>query len=119
MRSYRVYFRTAWGTIGGRDDFMAEDDGTALSIAAMLYDACSDVCETFELWDGIRRVDIAARSGTALTVEQMDEDLEGIVLEHEIALRDTIWAVAQSRRLLERTQQLIAARAHRSADGPP
>jgi hypothetical protein len=51
MPDYRVYFRGA-AFIHGRHDFVAEDDVAATVMAELLYEACSDRCERFELWRG-------------------------------------------------------------------
>ena len=128
MPSYRIYFRTrdvattdgpndffrtCKGRIGGRDDFEACDDRNALLIAQLLSDACADVCETYELWEGDRKID-AARTVPHATAEQMNARNHEIVIEHEMVMRDSKWRIATSRRLLERLAQAIAA----SIDAP-
>jgi hypothetical protein len=52
---YRDFFRSEEG-ICGHDDFDVRDDDTALTIAALLADACSDRCTSFDLWQGTRQV---------------------------------------------------------------
>src|SRR5215472_7732856 len=42
--------------IYGGEDFEADDDAAATRIARVLYDACSDVCDCFELWQRTRRI---------------------------------------------------------------
>jgi hypothetical protein len=49
MSAYRAYFRAS-DKICGREDFEADDDVAEIRIARVLYDACSDVCDCFELW---------------------------------------------------------------------
>jgi hypothetical protein len=49
MSAYRIYFRIQ-DNIHGRRNFKADDDVTATRIARVLYGACSDVCDGFELW---------------------------------------------------------------------
>jgi hypothetical protein len=124
MPSYRIYFRTRdvattdgpndvfrmrKGRIGGRDDFEACDDRNALLIAQLLSDACADVCETFELWEGDRKID-TTRAVPHATAEQVNARNQEIVIEQEMVMRDSNWHIATSRRLLERLQQAIAAR---------
>jgi hypothetical protein len=50
MPVYRMYF---WlrdhGEIPCRDDFKVDDDAAASLVAHVLYNACSDVCDYFEL----------------------------------------------------------------------
>lgn len=43
MAEYRVYF-SADTSIHGRHDFEAENDQSAIEIAVVLFDACSDDC---------------------------------------------------------------------------
>jgi hypothetical protein len=104
MALYRIYFRTAPGLIAGRDDFLAADDTSALIIANMLADACADICEEFELWDGVRRVD--EPRAPKPKPRRSTESAQDTVVEREIALRDSNWAVARSKRLLARLEKL-------------
>jgi CheY-like chemotaxis protein len=67
--SYRIYFRDHEGLTAGRHDFYASDDDAAMVIAALLCDACSDVCETFELWDGTR-ISLLPQPREALLIER-------------------------------------------------
>ena len=55
MASYRIYFfgETA---IVGRHDFTADNDQIAIQIAHVLFDACSDDCRSFDLWQGARLI---------------------------------------------------------------
>jgi hypothetical protein len=82
-------------------------------IAALLCDACSDVCETFELWDGTRRVGTSTEQKPALTAEQINAHAQESVVQSEIAIRDSEWLIAQSQRLLERIQRLTDEAARR------
>jgi hypothetical protein len=96
--AYRMYFRGVAGRILGRYDFDAADDDTAMLIASSLFDTCSDVCDSFELWQASRRVDGAA----AKPVSQSDalHALQDEMRQHEQRLRDSAWAIAKSLRLL-------------------
>jgi hypothetical protein len=51
-----LYFLNAAQRIGARDEFEAENDETAIAIAGLLCDACSDLSSGFEIWQGARRV---------------------------------------------------------------
>jgi hypothetical protein len=55
VNTYRIYF---FGdrAICGRHDFDAANDATAFQIAQALFDACSDSCQSFHLWQGERRL---------------------------------------------------------------
>ena len=109
--AYRVFFRDEDKAIVGRDEFHADDDASAIVIGHMLADACADRCAEFELWQGTRRVDGGLAKGGFPSADK----IAGIVIEREIAIRDSRWTIADSARLLERTSRLVAsvrARAH-------
>ena len=55
MATYRIYF-IGETVIRGRDDFEADNDQAAIQIAHALFDACSDNCRSFDLWQQICRV---------------------------------------------------------------
>ena len=55
MASYRMYFLTC-GRIRAAENFEADYEIDAIRMARALWDACSDVCEAFELWQGPRLV---------------------------------------------------------------
>jgi DNA-binding response OmpR family regulator len=111
--SYRIYFRDKEGLTAGRHEFYATDDDAAMMIATLLCDACSDVCETFELWDGTRRVDMSIEQKPALTAEQINAHAQESAVQSEIAIRDSEWLIAQSQRLSERIQKLTDEAARR------
>jgi hypothetical protein len=56
MHWYRLYFLDAGQRIAARDEFQAENDETVVTIAGLLYDACSDLSSGVELWQDTRRV---------------------------------------------------------------
>jgi hypothetical protein len=93
-------------TLAGRDEFVAEDDLSALVIAAELADACSDVCVSFELWDGTRRVGDEALRQPKPSGADLNRRTQETVIEREIMMRDSEWLVAKSKRLLDRIRQL-------------
>jgi hypothetical protein len=108
MPSYRIYFRGG-GVMVGRDDFEADADEAALLIARNLRDACSDVCDRFELWQGTRHVDWRLNS-PAISPEQINECTQEIVAEREIAIRDSAWQMGRSKHLLDATRHLLNER---------
>ncbi len=57
MTPYRVYFLNESGRIEAGHDFEAESDAVALVVADALCEACADMCDRFELWQGVRRVE--------------------------------------------------------------
>ncbi len=106
---YRVYFRHRQFGIVGRDDFSAEDDRAATALAEVLCDACSDICDHFELWQGVRRVGTCHRGGCANPdARQLNEQAQAVIAEHEERLLDSRWAIASSQRLLESLRHLRA-----------
>jgi hypothetical protein len=100
MITYRVYFRDGRGVILGRHEFEAEDDVAATRIAGALSEACSDMCKTFGLWDGARAVKTDARAG--VDAAQISARTQRRVVETEMAIRDSDWSIARSRKLLDR-----------------
>jgi hypothetical protein len=114
MKWYRVYLYGGSGSIQGRDEYEAEDDRAAMAIAEMLCDACSDVCETFQLWDGARRVDLSFSRlpCPSVTPEQVGAIAQMPLIRREEAIRDSQWAVARSKRLIERMERLLAGHQH-------
>ncbi len=104
--TYRIYFRDKDGLTAGRHDFDAVDDDSAMMIATLLCDACSGACETVELWDGARRVDISSQQKQVLTAEQINARAQETVVQSEAAIRDSRWLIARSGRLLEQIRRL-------------
>jgi hypothetical protein len=101
MSTYRMYFRAA-GEIHGRDDFEADDDVAAIRIARALHDACSDMCQSFELWQGTRKIRTHKRphhvtAGLAGLIEAHQR----VTIEREEAISESEWMIARSRRLIE------------------
>ena len=102
MYSYRLFLRNGWQKmIIGRCDFMAEDLTSALKIACQIIDDCSDDCEGYDLLQDGRlissaasRVDMAATFGNLNAYEQQ------VVIDREVALRDSAWVIRESKRLL-------------------
>jgi len=97
MYWYRLYFLDAAQGIAARDEFEAENDETATTIAGLLYDACSDVSSGFELWQSTRRVvpDVKKQvaghpkqSSTAIALQ-----VQNIVLERAEILQQSRWLI--------------------------
>ena len=101
-RDYRVCFYDALGTQMGRLDIAAGNDAEALDVAAVLYDACSDVCSYYDMWKGEKAVRKAEYFLLAPTVAELSRHTQQIVLDREMAIRDSQWHIADSRRLIEK-----------------
>lgn len=106
MSTYHVYFRSYNCRILGRDEFEAQDDRVAMGIATRLFDACLDMCADFALWEGTRRVDTQPSLRLSSKARKLSENTQQDMLEHELRLRDSDWAIGRSRRLLARLQRL-------------
>ena len=90
--------------ITGREEFEAENDAAALAIARTILDAAGDVCDAFDLWDGTRQIDQSrmATLPTSVVTAQWQEH----VIQAEEALLKSSWAIARSRSLLKRFNEL-------------
>lgn len=112
MRWYRVYLYSGSTVMQGRNEFQAEHDVAAMTVAEHLRDACSDLCDTFELWDGARRVDVSFSKlpQPSVTVEQISFRTQTVLIQCEEAIRNSHWAVARSQRLIDRMTRLLAER---------
>lgn len=107
--SYRIYLCDSKDRILAREDVEAADDHAAMMIAVRLWDACSDVSSGFELWQGSRRLDTAIDTST-VNADWLNAEMQAAVAHHEERLRDSRWAIAGSKRLLEQTQRMAGKR---------
>ena len=107
MSTYRVFFRNA-SRIVGRHDFVAQDDQAAVTIADILCDACSDRCDTFEVWSGDRcilgRKPRSPRAAGVILGRSQD-----VLIECEEAIQRSGWVIASSEKLLKRLEELGAS----------
>jgi len=101
---YRVKFCNS-SHIAGEDEFPAKDDLTALVLAKVLAAACSDLCDSFQLWQGDRRV-LGEILPAAAGKEELREHVQHLVIEREEAIRDSRQAISASRTLLARLENL-------------
>jgi hypothetical protein len=109
MPDYRVYFRGP-AFIHGRHDFAAEDDAAATVMAEVLYEACSDRCEHFELWRGTTMIyPITPEQpppSLAMNESQVVALRQEAVRRNEELIRDSHWTIAMSKHLLKRIREL-------------
>ena len=99
--TYQIYF-LADGRTQGREEFQADDDVAAIRIARVLYDACSDVCEAFELWQETRQIRAAQQPHHATT------RLADLIEAHQRVTIDREEAISQSKGMIARSRRLIA-----------
>jgi hypothetical protein len=107
MITYRIYFRSS-SRIVGREDFTADDDRTAVVIAEILYDACSDKCDSFGLWRGTHCVVGRGVLPRPLGAEIVQGNNQASVIECLEAIQRSHWSIASSERLLMRLNELRA-----------
>ena len=113
MSSYRIYFVGA-GAIHGRQDFDADGDQNAIEVAHVLLDACSDACQSFDLWQGTRRVAVP-RLFEPTTFDELSAANQERVVHTEEMIVLSRWRIAESRRLLERLEAKRSVTASRNA----
>ena len=104
MSTYRVFFRSA-GQIVGRHDFVAADDQAAVTTADILCDACSDRCDSFEVWIGDRCI-LGLTRRSPRTAEVILGRSQEVIVECEEAIQRSSWAIAASETLLKRLENL-------------
>ncbi len=103
MALYRIFLR-GQAAILGREDFKAETDQAAIILAEVICDACSDICDFFELWQGGRHVTAGYAKLVQVDASMLNAEMQAAAALHEEQLRDSQWCVAESRRLLELTR---------------
>lgn len=103
VRQFRVRFFDQDGRALGRVPVVAAD-ADAAGIAAVLRDACSDVCAWAELWSGAAPVAYATEFTGHPMRNEMSVKAQQIVVDREIVLRDSRTRIAESRRLLAELQ---------------
>ena len=100
MAAYRMYFLASEG-ITGRQDFEANDDVAAIRIGRVLYDTCSDTCETFELWQGKRQIRAQQPHHSRASLADLIEAHQRVTIDTEEVISQSDWLIARSRRLIE------------------
>ena len=99
MAAYRIYF-VGPGRISARQDFEADEDVAAIRIARVLYDMCSDICQSFELWQGKRQIN-------AQQPHHSRASLTDLIEAHRRVTIDTAEVISESRRMIARSRRLI------------
>ena len=110
MGGYRVFLRNG-PNIVGRHDFTADNDQAAVTTADVLCDACSDRCDSFEVWSGARC--IAGRTPhSPRSVDVIIGRRQQAVIDIEDAIQRSEWAIASSQKLIGRLDELRASGTH-------
>lgn len=92
---------TFWLLAAFKQNFAADNDIDAIRIAQVLYDACSDTCEGFEVWEGCRVLHTRPPPYPEVTCTHLAEHLQRIVIEKEEMMSASNYVLRRSRRLLE------------------
>jgi len=108
VAEYRLYFLDKRGGIAAREEFCAPSDGDAVAIAGIVADACSEKYASFEIWSFARQVIGPLAAIPTVSFAEVSRGRQEQILQLEDAIHHSHWAVANSRRLLERTSELRA-----------
>jgi hypothetical protein len=108
MAWYRVYFLGAPGDIRNVDEFVANDDSSALTLADGIHEAVSDLYAGYEVWQGSRRVFQCLHETARPFIPEhvVTEKLQSQMLKREEILYESRTAFARSRHLIERINEL-------------
>src|SRR6185503_13635235 len=103
MAAYRLYFLDFKDAIQARQDFAAENDNDAKIIGRLLWRACADCYQGYELWQTTRHLAHESDRHTLvapLAVEHLAPQLQERLLELQEDLLGSHWRAAQSTALL-------------------
>ena len=112
MTSYRMYFYIN-GEIHGRQDFEVNDDAAAIRIARVLYDTCSDICESFQLWQGSRHIPAQQPHHQQASLVDLIEEHQRVAIETEEVISQSKWMIAHSRRLIDTLDRFKSTGKHK------
>ena len=108
---YRIYLRDHASDVVSGHTIAAESDDAAIRVASILCCACADVTAKFEVWKG----EMLLNAGTAVaalpTPSGLSQRNQQIVIERELAIRDSHAALAESGRLMDAIDEWQAGEA--------
>lgn len=93
----------------GREDFDAIDKAQALMIAAAIFYACSDIAFGYELWSGDERIPSPKETAASDIRGHLSDYQQQVVIDRAIALRDSHWLVAGSKKLIHEIETLVGS----------
>ena len=108
MVDYRLYLLDATKAIKAREEFLAPNDADALIIASVVADACADEHAGYELWSLARCVFGPSPAIAPPSLSELSQGHQQAILDLVDALQRSRWAVAKSRRLIEKKNELRA-----------
>lgn len=98
---YRIYLRDGHGNVLSGHTVAVESNDEAIKIAAILCNACAETAASFEVWKGEMLLTPSRAERTVAAAAEVSQRTQQIVIDTEIALRDSKRALAESRRLLD------------------
>jgi hypothetical protein len=108
---FRFYDDDDDHTVLGDFDFEAGDDIQAVETAEVLFDACSDRCQSWELWEGqVFLVRGPQNIGMPLRASDLGRRRQESIIGYEETILNSEWAIASSERLLAELDKLKASR---------
>lgn len=102
---YAISFLDAKGHCVISQIVTAPSQDDALQIAAVLFDACSDVCASYEVWNFYGRIRQGVPKAAPPPLRSLREQAQATVIDLEIALRDSHTAIAESKRLQAKLEE--------------
>jgi len=102
---YRLYL---WRNehIQAGQNFPAANDAVALEIGSIIYEACSDVVDGWEVWRGRDRVPPKLATNVGESLAEVVEFRQKHLAELEEIMQSSFACLRESRRLLDRLCQL-------------
>lgn len=104
---YCIYLRELSGNVLSRHTLAIESDDEAIKVGAVLCYACADLSAGFEVWKGEFLLMVGGIA-PAPTREELSRRSQQIVIDREIALRDSRQALAESKHLLKTIDEWTA-----------
>jgi hypothetical protein len=99
------------GIVCGRFDFQADDDHRAAETAEILFQACSDRCESWGIWEGNEFLSSGPlRLSARLLASDLAERRQENIAQCEETILNSEWVVASSTRLLAELDKLKASK---------
>lgn len=109
MRTYQLFFLD--DHVVGSSDFQAEDDERAVEIAEILFDACSDRCQSWQLWDrDVLLVRGPRGAGAQLQASDLTKHRQENIIRCLEAILRSKWAIVSSARLIAELGKLKASK---------
>jgi hypothetical protein len=97
LKTYRLCFLKAGKPVSQRE-FYATDPSVACMIASAACRTSEIAHDTTELWEGTQQIDWSPRATNA---SLLAEERQGNIIDREIALTNSAWALNAARTLIE------------------